>query len=209
MRFWSVVLCCIAWVCVVRCDITTSQAAVDVHHTIRIPQIELNENDLRLINARNGTLLADSVPYSGYLVSHHLDGTIASRKSYLDGRLEGEWVTYFTNGNLESKRSYKNGEKHGNHLGYFVNGVKKFQYYFENGFAQGKHFRWYADGRLACEMSYVNGHELGAQKVWRPDGKMRSNYVVKENGRRYGLIGLKRCAKIDSETENIDPYKGS
>ena len=42
-----------------------------------------------------------------------------------------------------------------------------------------------------------------------PDGKYRSNYVITENGRKYGLVGLKRCKKIDGETENIDPYTGS
>ena len=43
--------------------------------------------------------------------------------------------------------------------------------------------------------------------MWRPDGKYRANYVVRENGRSYGLTGLKRCKKIDGKNEVIDPVK--
>ena len=74
--------------------------------------------------------------------------------------------------------------------------------------SQGTHKTWYRDGSLSSELNFKDGHEFGAQKVWRQDGKLKSNYVVRENGRRYGNLGLKRCKKLDGEDETIDPYRG-
>ena len=31
---------------------------------------------------------------------------------------------------------------------------------------------------------------FGSTKVWRKDGKLRSNFVIRENGRRYGLAAV-------------------
>lgn len=175
----------------------------------QIPMVELLESDARLSRADDGTIMLDTVKYSGYLLVYYPDSTIKSRKSFYQGRLEGDFVSYYRNGQVFSQRPYHQGEKHGEHLGYYENGQLQFQYYFVDGLSQGTHKTWYPNGDLKMEMNYVDGRERGLQRVWRLDGKMRSNYVVRENGRKYGKLGLKRCAKIDSETGDIDPYKGS
>ena len=53
---------------------------------------------------------------------------------------------------------------------------------------------------LMQDRNYVNGKAMGAQKVWRKDGKIRANFVIRENGKKYGLMGMKRCTKIDAKT---------
>lgn len=193
--------------------LTSSCELVSYSHSVadevNIPNIEILEREFRLSFRKNGMLCLDSVPFSGFLIQKHANGQVASRKGYHQGKLEGHWRKFYADGSLKSIRYYQKGEKQGKHLGYHPSGTRKFKYYFENGLSEGTHFTWYADGQLSSETNYTNGHELGAQKVWRPDGKFKSNYVVRENGRRYGMIGVKRCAKIDSETKNIDPYKGT
>ncbi len=176
-------------------------------HSI-IPSVEIDEKKTKLVN-NDGTLSVDGVPFSGYLVLKDEMGRVQSKRGCLKGKLEGEWTTYYANGKIKSRRPYHIGLKQGNHMGYYPDGQVKFCYYFEKGLAEGTHRTWYRDGSLATELNYANGHELGSQKVWRSDGKLKSNYVVKENGRQYGMLGLKRCAKIDSETGYIQPYNGT
>lgn len=176
--------------------------------TFEIPDIEYSESDLRISVSEKGLYHLDDKLFSGYIISKHENGELAIKKCYYNGLLEGEWLTYFENGEIASKRPYHKGKKHGIHEGYYENGQQKFSYHFEHGLSQGTHLVWYENGQLAKELNYKDGYELGSQKVWRTDGKMRSNYVVRENGRRYGMIGLKRCKKLDSESGEIEPYKG-
>ncbi|MEO9851759.1 MAG: hypothetical protein ABJE80_03725 [Reichenbachiella sp.] len=191
------------------CDLSTEDELQVFSSTIKIPEVVLKEEDQRLSMMTNGTILLDSTEFSGYLITRYPNDSIKSRKGYYQGEMEGDFVTYYPNGQVFSRRPYHLGEKHGQHLGYYEDGQLKFQYYFENGFGQRTHLEWYADGSKKKEMNYVDGKERGAQKFWRRDGKYRSNYVVRENGRKYGMLGLKRCAKIDSESGDIDPYKGT
>lgn len=192
----------------VGCDPASGKEVEVINFEVSIPPTETSENDGALSTNLQGIVLKKGVPYSGYLFAYDGEGKLKSRRGYLNGKLQGEWTTYFSNGKVETQRTYNEGEKHGEHRGYYADGQVRFNYYFEKGLGQGTHRTWYADGLLSTEMNYKDGHELGSQKVWRPDGKLRSNYVVRENGRRYGLIGLKRCAKIDSESGDIDKYKG-
>ncbi|MEP3386680.1 MAG: hypothetical protein ABJO02_00745 [Reichenbachiella sp.] len=193
---------------VVACDSTLDESQA-TNLKKQIPKVELLESDSRLSRANDGTIYLDTTAYSGYLISFYSDSTIKSKKTYYQGKLEGDFVSYYSNGQVSSLRPYHFGEKHGEHLGYYKNGKLQFQYFFEHGFGQGTHKTWYPNGDLKMEMNYVDGKERGLQRVWRTDGKMRSNYVVRENGRKYGKLGLKRCAKIDSETGDVDPYKGN
>ncbi len=173
-----------------------------------IPDVEYLETDQRISVSEKGLYLLDDKLFSGYIISKQENGGAAFKKSFYNGLLEGEWTTYFKNGKIGSKRRYHKGEKHGIHEGFYENGKQKFSYHFEHGLSEGTHRFWYESGQLAKELNFKEGYEFGSQKVWRADGKMRSNYVVRENGRRYGMIGLKRCKKLDSESEIIEPYKG-
>ncbi len=192
----------------VACDSTSDESQATYLQEL-IPNIEILESDLRLSRADNGVMYLDTTSYSGYLLTYYPDSSLKSKKGFYQGRLEGDFVSYYRNGQVFSKRPYHKGEKHGEHLGYHKNGQLQFQYYFVDGFSQGTHRVWFPNGDLKSEMNYTDGKERGLQRVWRPDGKMRSNYVVRENGRKYGKLGLKRCAKIDSETGDVDPYKGN
>lgn len=196
-------------VSILACDLSDKDKSQVFSPTIKIPEVTLKENDQRLSMMTDGTILLDSVKFSGYLIKQYPDNSMRSKKGYYQGKMEGNFVSYYSNGQVFSLRPYRLGEKHGEHLGYYENGQPKFQYYFEDGFSQGTHKEWYKNGELRRQMNYKDGHEFGPQKFWRPDGKLRSNYVVRENGRKYGMLGLKRCAKIDSETGDIDPYKGT
>ena len=82
------------------------------------------------------------------------------------------------------------------------------EYHFKNGMNVGNHKEWYQDGSPLQDRNYANGQPMGSQKVWRRDGKIRANFVIRENGKKYGLMGMKRCTKIDTKKQTLEPYKG-
>ena len=170
-----------------------------------VPDIEIAENDPALSRDRQGILLYGGNRFSGYLVARYPEGTIKSRSAYLDGMQELESIGYYPTGEILFTRHYVRGEKNGEHLGFFPDGSLRFQYFFETGKGVGNHREWYENGQLAKDLNYVAGQPFGPQKMWRPDGKIRSNYVIREDGRRYGLVGLKRCKNMDTEKEEIAP----
>jgi len=175
---------------------------------IEIPNVENREDNERLVRDLTGLILLDGVLYSGYLMSYSVDQVLINKRGYYQGKLEGRSTSYYQSGALRDNRPYKNGKKHGEHKGWYENGQLKFHYFFEDGLSVGNHKVWYKNGSPFKDMNYKKGRPFGSQKVWRSDGKVRANYVIRENGRKYGLAGLKRCTKIDSDTKIIDPYTG-
>lgn len=157
-----------------------------------------------LFYRKGDTVYHDSLPFTGMLVEHYPGGQLMSVIAFANGQKHGMSKGFYENGRVKYTRPYHHGEKHGEHLGYYEDGTRKFRYYFENGFSQGHHQEWYESGQLYRDLNYVDGRERGPQKMFRPDGKLRGNYVVRENGRIYGLVGMKRCKNIDTENEKLD-----
>lgn len=176
------------------------------HSALTIPAIEKAFNDPEISKDSLGRYLLKEKVFSGYLVSHFQNGMLSEKHGFLEGIQAGMSIGYYPNGTIKYKRPYARGEKHGEHLGWYSNGQLKFHYIFEDGLSIGNHKDWYEDGKAFKDSNYKAGHPFGSQKMWRPDGKIRANFVIMEDGRKYGLTGLKRCSKIDSETKNIDPF---
>lgn len=186
---------------------TTKKEVVSVLQE-EIPEVYVDKDHALVEKKLNGEVYVDGELYSGYLVSAFPNGAMATMYGHLQGKRHGTSSEYYENGNPKSVRTYQKGEKHGIHEGYYLSGQKKFYYIFQDGFSEDNHKQWFENGELYSDMNYLNGKELGKQKVWRPDGKLRANYIVRENGRRYGLQGIKRCTKIDGEEKTIQPYRG-
>lgn len=171
----------------------------------KLPDIHVVSGDPTLSRRADGVMVYAEEPFSGYLITHDEQGKLHAKTGYLNGLPEGESLGFYPGGTIREVRYYKAGEKHGKHQGYFEDGSLKFEYFFENGLSVGTHRDWYDTGQIAQEMNYEDGKQLGIQKVWRKDGKLRSNYVIASDGRRYGLVGIKRCKNIDTEEELIKP----
>lgn len=175
---------------------------------IEISNKTVEFGDTKLTKDSIGRIIYENQLFSGFLVQKDSNHNVIRSIPHYQGLIHGDWIDFFVDGSMKQKRSYLNGEKHGSHHGWYESGQLKFEYFFENGLSIGNHKAWYHDGSLYKDLNYKDGHEFGSQKMYRPDGKLRSNYVVRENGRAYGLAGLKRCSKIDGATEDIDPYTG-
>jgi antitoxin component YwqK of YwqJK toxin-antitoxin module len=163
----------------------------------------VSSNDI--VRDHEGKVFLNGHKFTGTVLEYFTSGAVASRSNYKNGQLDGPEYIYYETGQLKSRRFYRNGEKHGTHRGFFEDGALRFVYRFRNGLSIGNHKVWYEDGQLAQDLNYIDGYPFGSQKVWRRDGKIRSNYVVREDGRRYGLVGIKRCKNIDIEAEKVAP----
>ncbi len=170
-----------------------------------ISPLEVSKNNQELIRTPQGLLQYQGIPFSGHVVEFYENGQTKSNTGYSQGLRERTTFGYYATGELKSKRDYTKGEKTGTHKGYFIGGEKRFEYTFQNGENVGTHYEWFVDGSLLMESNYQNGQPFGSQKVWRSDGKLRSNYVIREDGRKYGLVGIKRCKNIDIEEEQVKP----
>ena len=171
-----------------------------------IPNTFLSANNPKMNYDFKGILNYENNPFSGFLIKKNDNGDLIEKKGFYRGYLEGKSVGYYENGNKQYRRFYKEGKKTGEHIGWYESGQIKFKYFFKKGLSEQKHSQWYDNGMKYSEINYLRGKPFGSTKVWRKDGKLRSNFVIRENGRRYGLAGIKRCTKIDIEKEIIEPY---
>ena len=176
---------------------------VKVADKIVIPEIEVDATDSTIQKTVDGITRYGSL-FSGSLLSFFDTGQLRSIARYNNGVKEDTTTAFYNNGKIRCKRYYHLGKKHGTHYGWYRNGAKQFEYNFEKGKSEGLHKSWYDTGERYALMNYVNGREFGAQKIWRRDGKIRANYVIRENGKKYGLLGMKRCKKVKIEDEQID-----
>ena len=184
--------------------LTLEQVSQQPIKDVVIPEIQVLGSSKYLGRTREGLVLYKGSVFSGSVVDYYQNDQLKTQKSYFHGRLEGIFFGFYQNGDTAYVRPYKNGEKHGTHKGWYANGQLKFQYSFVNGLSEGNHLDWYADGSLFKDSNYQNGQAFGTQKAWRIDGKLRANYVIREDGRKYGLLGLKRCANIDTNKEKFN-----
>ncbi|MFY0606015.1 MAG: hypothetical protein JXR10_04830 [Cyclobacteriaceae bacterium] len=170
-----------------------------------IPSVEVDKNDPGLQKTSKGLLQYQGKLFSGYTITRFENGNISATTAYYEGQKHGRNAGYYSSGELNYERNYHHGEKHGTHRGYYQGGAVRFEYTFNHGENVGTHYEWYEDGSMAMEANYKNGQPFGTQRVWRSDGKLRTNYVIREDGRKYGLVGIKRCKNIDTEEERVKP----
>lgn len=198
-----------AWLGLYLMGCQSSSSELVDHNTIQIPVIQLISSDSLIEKTREAEIYYLGKIFSGRIITLYDNGTTSLSKSYFEGKLHGETKAFYPDGKIMYSRPYFHGEKHGDHIAFYPSGQRKFHYIIEKGFNEGNHKSWYEDGSLNSDMNYNKGKEFGKQQVWRKDGKLRANYIVRENGRRYGLQGIKRCTKLDGKTQTIDPYKGT
>lgn len=167
---------------------------------ISIPKIEKNFDD-QSFNLVNGVLFFEEIPFSGIVNEFYQNGTIKTKSEYIDGRRKGYFKGWYESGNKWFDRYYDAGLKVGKHVGWFDNnGNLKFEYYFNNqGGYDGSVKEWYENGKLAKHFNFKNGVEAGSQKMWKPNGNIRANFYT-INSERHGLIGLKNCVSVMSDT---------
>ena len=149
---------------------------------------------------KQDTLYCVGAKYSGYAYELSDEGDTLLVAGYVDGLEEGALKKWYPNRQLQELRYYAHGQKNGMHRGWWENGNKKFEFHIVDDFYEGNFKEWNHAGLLIKDFNYVHGQEQGSEKLWWDDGTIRANYVV-DNGKKYGLIGLKICRNIYDSTK--------
>lgn len=162
--------------------------------------MDKTSTELELVN---GVLYYQKNIFNGLLVSRYDDASFKMKLQYVNGRKDGYEKQWHLNGELSQSRLYSHGIKIGNHLGWWEDGTQKFDYHYnEKGEYNGNRKEWYKNGQLVRDFNYSNGKEIGSQRMWTDSGKIRANYEVK-NGERFGLIGLKKCYTVNTDSNEL------
>ena len=126
----------------------------------------------------------------------HPNGKIKTEGSYVNGKMEGRWVSYFETGVKQLEGEYRGGLKQGLWTLYYEEGQKnreevhssagshevKWTAWRSDGKkwaegtllaqrAQGLYSEWHPNGVLAVQGHYANGEKAGEWKYWDLDGK--------------------------------------
>ena len=163
--------------------------------------VDASNVELELIN---GVLEYKGIPFDGRLITRYKNNSLESEIDYSEGRKNGEEKQWYSDGTPAVLRSYTQGFKSGVHKGWWPDGTLKFEYHFnENGEYDGAVNEWYASGQQFKAFNYTEGEECGSQKLWKEDGSIKANYDVR-NGERFGLIGLKKCYSLTSNSDELN-----
>ncbi len=150
-----------------------------------------------------GLMHQDKELFTGQLVTLHDDSSAASEHHYHEGLKHGQVVFWHANGQKAMDRLYEKGVKVGMHRAWYPSGQLKFCYPINKiGQYHGEVKEWFESGQLYKSFNFVNGKQYGSQRMWTAAGIIRANYVIK-NGDKYGLVGLKRCYKVQDDSTKI------
>ena len=183
-------------VCVIvsSCQQAKEHPPYDKIAAIKIPAIYKLTSD-QGFSRREDTLYYQAKKYSGYAYQLYDARDTALLFGYVDGLEAGAIKKWYPNRQLQELRYYAAGKKNGVHTGWWENGNKKFEFTIVDDFYEGNFKEWNHTGRLIKDFNYVHGQEQGSEKLWWDDGNIRANYVI-DNGKKYGLVGLKICRNL-------------
>jgi hypothetical protein len=129
------------------------------------------------IQRARGRVTLDGAPYSGFVVEHHVDGSLASRAGYVDGRAQGWHEAWYASGQLRHRKYYEAGKREGEHLGWRQSGELQFRRHYLADLSHGKQEFFQLGNRLVEETHFEHGHE----------------------GKRYGIVGRNDCVSVVNE----------
>ncbi len=111
---------------------------------------------------------------------------VASKESYLYGKLNGPLTTYYSPGKIKDSFNYVLGEKEGIMRKYFNNGNKKFEALYEEGRLKYR-TEWYLNGNKRATESFNDSGNILEQKGWASSGYLISELKQEENN-KYVLL---------------------
>ena len=86
------------------------------------------------IEARNGLmyLKGEKKPYTGKCYTTYENGKLGMGGSYVNGKMDGDWIWWYENGQKKRYTQYKNGVKQGKSIYWYKNGIKKSEIIYDN-----------------------------------------------------------------------------
>lgn len=83
--------------------------------------------------------------------TYYENGQIKDQCTYIDGKLEGTYLSWYETGELQSSIQYKNGKRHGKMIEYYITGEKSRELIYENNIFVSE-TEWYKNGQVKFAM---------------------------------------------------------
>lgn len=183
------------------CNEVGTPSRVDDPGEVGIPDVAFVRDEV-IFNKANSLWLHpdDSSKVSGYVMSYYPGGVIAQKFGVVNGKKEGESITFFPDGQKKFSESYRDNRLHGEVCRWVQeNGYQQVaQLRYEKGKLQGEQRKWYTTGELHKLMQMEMGKEEGLQQAFRKNGALYANYEAK-NGRVFGMKRSNMCFELDNE----------
>ena len=128
-------------------------------------------------------------PHNGLSKSWYNNGSISTRYTYKDGKLDGLCESFHCNDQMYVCTTYKNGKKNGMYEKWYKNGQIENRCTYKDGKMNGMYELWYNSGQLAKRCTYKDGKKDGLSIIWYENGRMHARCTFK-NGNPNGLYEL-------------------
>lgn len=174
---------------------TVGKPITDVAIVIDSSEVKKTTLDL---NQLEGKWYLNHLPFNGFSVKYHPNGTLEERLGFYKGKREGIAKRWSENGVLRVESHYKQNRLVGSYKSWWENGILGSEVNYVDGKMNGLQSKWYATGALAKERQLVDGKENGMQKAWLENGKLYINYEAK-NGRIFGMKRANSCYQLEDE----------
>jgi len=112
-------------------------------------------------------------PFTGSAYYLDKDGAPLVMRSYVEGKREGEWMSWYADGVLHKSGNTLNGEEHGQYREYYPDGTLHYEYHYDRGAKTGKWLSWYEDGKPYTERNFKNNQLDGELVYWLEDGTLK------------------------------------
>lgn len=109
-----------------------------------------------------------------------LDGAMASKETYRQGRLNGESRIYYPEGTPSELFVYRDGVKDGKWEQYYPDGKLKLKGSYKTGDKAGPFQTWYASGTPMMSGQYRDGHQDGTWTFFDDKGKISRKETYRE-----------------------------
>lgn len=162
-----------------------------------IPDVQIAK-ELLVLKPTEGKWYRDSLPFSGFAVTHHPNGALAERIGYWEGKRQGMAQKWYPDSLLQKQSFYQANRLDGEVKVWAPNGVLVVESHYINGVRHGEQKRWYPTGQLLKKTHINMGKEEGMQQAWLENGKIYVNYEAK-NGRTFGLSKANLCYELEDE----------
>ena len=124
--------------------------------------------------------------YDGEHLNYHNNGQLAARINYKNGMYHGEQISFYNNGAINNRISYKFGKYEGINESFQINGqfIKRERYIANKKDGMQEYF--FNSGQLNKIERYSAGKKNGQQESFYPDGQQLSNLENYKDGKLHG-----------------------
>ena len=135
---------------------------------------------------------------------------LARRENYVNGKLDGEAISFYKNGALEEQSNYKDGNREGLYVAYHENGQLERKQNYINGQRNGPFERYTKDGLLLEKADFQDGKYKGIYESYYTNGKLKrkssASYLNKgdiKDGKSEKYFEDGQLEALESYTEGI------